>query len=75
VTKAAAPTLIIQGERDPDVPLAHSERMVARLREAGVSAELLVRKGAGHAWKDDRDPPAVADWFDRHLGKPEPGKR
>jgi acetyl esterase/lipase len=75
VTKAAAPTLIIQGERDPDVPLAHSERMVARLRESGVPAELLVRKGAGHAWKDERDPPAVADWFDRHLGKPEPGKR
>jgi uncharacterized protein (TIGR03067 family) len=74
VTKAAAPALIIHGGKDADVPVGQSERMVAKLREAGVAAELVVRPGAGHAWKDDRDPPAVGDWFDRHLGKPKPGK-
>ena len=73
VTGRAAPTLLLHGDKDSEVPVGQSERMVVRLRAAGVAAELVVRTGAGHAWKDDRDPPAVGEWFDRHLAKPGAG--
>jgi len=67
------PTLIIHGDADKLVPIQQSESFVARMKEAGVPAELLVKKGAGHGWKDIvKDSPAIADWFDKYL--PNPGK-
>ena len=42
--------------------------IVAKLKEAGVPAELVVKKGAAHGWADmDKDMPTLADWFDKHL--------
>ncbi|MFI6978451.1 alpha/beta fold hydrolase [Embleya sp. NPDC050154] len=40
----AVPTLVVHGDRDPLLPLAHGEA----LREAIPGAELLALKGAGH---------------------------
>src|SRR5262249_57924771 len=48
VSEKSAPSLLIHGDMDTLVPLQQSEVMVARLKEAGVPAELIVRKGAGH---------------------------
>jgi acetyl esterase/lipase len=50
VTKDAAPVLMIHGTADWVVPLLHSERMLKRLRDAGVSAELIPVRGEGHGW-------------------------
>ena len=37
---------------------------------AGVAAELIVKKGFGHGWRDaDQDMATLADWFDHHLKK------
>src|SRR5262249_1387800 len=73
VTGDSAPALLVHGDRDVVVPLQQSELMVAKLREAGVPAELIVKKGRGHGWLtilDDVGP--MVDWFDRHLArKPE----
>jgi dipeptidyl aminopeptidase/acylaminoacyl peptidase len=44
--------------------------MIAKLKAAGVPAELVVKPGAGHGWADmDKDIPRLADWFDRYLKK------
>lgn len=65
-----APTLLIHGDRDDLVPLQQSELMTAKLKEAGVETELIVRKGAGHGWLTiASDMKLFADWFDRHLKK------
>ncbi len=70
VSKESAPALIIHGEKDPLVPLQQAEVMVAKLKEAGVPAELVVKAGQGHVWADmDKDLPKMADWFDKHLAK------
>jgi acetyl esterase/lipase len=65
------PTLIIHGDKDDLVPLQQSEVMVARLKKAGVPAELIVKKGMGHGWRsmlsDDVKP--LGDWFDKYLAK------
>ena len=62
------PTLLIHGDADELVPIQQSESMVAKLKENGVEAKLVVEHGAQHGWAHIvRDFETVADWFDAHL--------
>jgi acetyl esterase/lipase len=64
------PTLIIHGDADLLVPIQQAERIVEKLKEAGVTAELVVKPGAAHGWPDlPKDIDKFADWFDRYLAK------
>jgi acetyl esterase/lipase len=70
VSRDDAPTLIIHGDQDKLVPLQQSERMVAKLKESGVPANLIVKKGCGHFWITIlKDTETLADWFDQYLKK------
>jgi acetyl esterase/lipase len=63
-----APTLIIHGDVDKLVPLQQSEEMVAKLKEVGVPAKLIVKKGCGHGWITIlKDTETLGDWFDQYL--------
>jgi acetyl esterase/lipase len=48
VTKDAAPMLIMQGTKDPLVPLDQSQRLYDKLKAAGAEVQLDVIEGAGH---------------------------
>ncbi len=62
------PTLIVHGDADKLVPIQQAEAIVAKLKEAGVDAKLVVKPGAGHGWTDiAKDVTRFADWFDGHL--------
>lgn len=62
------PTLIIHGDADALVPIQQSELIMAKLKEAGVPAKLVVKPGAKHGWPNlDKDLTVIADWFDEHL--------
>ena len=64
------PTLIIHGDADSLVPMQQAEILIAKLKEAKVPAELVVKKGAGHGWpKLNDDIKTIADWFDKYLLK------
>jgi acetyl esterase/lipase len=66
-----APTLFVHGDEDALVPLSESERMHAALKDAGVAAELIVLKGAGHAFPGNYGQEAaraLTGWFERFLG-------
>jgi len=68
VTKDDAPTLLIHGDADLLVPLQQSELILEKFKEAGIPAELIVKKGAGHGWLTIlADFKLVADWFDKYL--------
>jgi acetyl esterase/lipase len=68
VTKDAPPTLIIHGDADKLVPIQQAQIMIDKLKEAGVPAELVVKKGGGHGWAHwEKDLKAVGDWFDKYL--------
>ena len=56
VSKDDPPFLIIHGDKDPQVPLDQSQRLHAKLREAGVPSELMVIPGAGHGGKEFTTP-------------------
>lgn len=51
VSKDDPPFLILHGDKDDQVPLDQSERLHARLKEAGVASELVILPGAGHGGK------------------------
>lgn len=68
VTSKAPPFLLIHGDADPLVPLQQSETMVSELKKAGVSAELIVKKGGAHPWFTiHEEVQIIADWFDKQL--------
>jgi acetyl esterase/lipase len=70
VTPDDPPALLIHGDQDDLVPIQQSEVMVAKLKEVGVPAELVVKKGAGHGWGTLLlDLKSFGDWFDKHLTK------
>ena len=52
VSKGDPRFLIIHGDQDKQVPLEQSERLHAKLKEAGVPSTLHVIKGAGHGGKE-----------------------
>jgi acetyl esterase/lipase len=74
VSKDSAPTLIVHGDQDKLVPIQQAEVFIARMKEAGVPAELVVKKGVAHGWAGmDRDLAFLGDWFDKYLArKPAP---
>jgi acetyl esterase/lipase len=75
VKPPTVPFLLIHGDADPLVPLQQSEKMVAALKAAGGSAELIVKKGGGHPWMTlPEEVKIMADWFDQHLLEPKPGR-
>jgi dipeptidyl aminopeptidase/acylaminoacyl peptidase len=71
VGKPTIPFLLIHGDADKVVPLSHSEKLVAAIKAAGGSAELIVKAGGGHPWLSlPEEVKVMADWFDKQLGQP-----
>lgn len=65
-----APTLIVHGDADKLVPLQQAESILARFKEVGVPAELVVKKGAGHTFQGmTAEYVRMIDWFDKYLNK------
>lgn len=50
ITKHAAPTLLLHGTRDTLVPMAQSELLLERYRQAGAKAELVKIEDGVHAF-------------------------
>lgn len=70
ITAETPPTLIIHGDADTLVPIQQSKIFLAKLKEQGIPAELVVKPGQGHGWPTlGQDIPTLADWFDKYLKK------
>jgi acetyl esterase/lipase len=64
------PTLLIAGDKDDLVPIAHSRNILAAFKEKGVLCDLMVIEGAGHGFPPadmQRAMKAAADWFEKYL--------
>jgi acetyl esterase/lipase len=70
VDRKQPPFLVIHGDIDPVVPLSQSQRLVEALKKQGGSAELIIKKGGGHAWLTiPKEVKVLAEWFDKQLLK------
>ncbi len=67
VTSNMAPTLVIHGDADQDVPLYQARSFEQRCAELKAPYKLIVREGKGHGWALGEDMLLFADWFDEHL--------
>jgi dipeptidyl aminopeptidase/acylaminoacyl peptidase len=71
VARIRAPLLVIQGARDPRVPLHEAEQMVEALRANGRTFEHHVYPDEGHTFAKEANRVDVQrralEWFERHL--------
>ena len=70
ITKDAAPFLIMQGDKDPLVPVGQSRMLDEALKAAKVESTLVVIEGNGHGGPGFVTPEnlqKIVDFFDKHL--------
>lgn len=67
VSPGDSPFLIMHGDLDNVVPLAQSDELYAALEKAGVEAQLVKVKNAGHAFGGAEEFAAVLSFFQAHL--------
>lgn len=70
VTSRAVPMLILHGDIDPIVPLAHAQVLEAALQQAGVEVTFITLKNTGHGGGGFLLPATdavTANFFDKHL--------
>jgi acetyl esterase/lipase len=68
------PTLLIHGDADKLVPISHSQRIHAALKEAGVTTDFVTIPGGTHGFTGNpehnrRATELMVAWFERHLLK------
>ncbi|HEX4961092.1 MAG TPA: S9 family peptidase [Thermoanaerobaculia bacterium] len=71
ITRTKTPTLVLQGERDAEVPAPQAYEFWHALKTLGVPTELVVYPDEGHRFnkpEDDRDRyRRICEWFGRYL--------
>mgnify|MGYP000998565202 FL=1 len=62
------PFLLVHGDADTVIPVQQSIKLAKALRDAGNSAELIVKQGADHSWPTMREEfEKMTAWFDGKL--------
>ncbi len=62
------PVLIVHGDKDVLVPKQQSESIIAKLKEAKVPCELIIKEGGGHGWRNiEEEEKKFVDWFGKYL--------
>ena len=74
VSRDDPPTLLIHGDADTLVPISHSQRMHAALKDAGVTTEFVTIPGGTHGFAGNPEHSRQATelmvaWFERYLLK------
>jgi acetyl esterase/lipase len=65
VRKDSPPVLLLQGDKDDEVPLDQAMLLDSRMKQAGASHVFIIKKGAGHqSFHTDK---AVWDFLDKNL--------
>lgn len=71
IDRVTAPTLVLHGANDTNVPVVEAEQVVERLRERGVPVEYILFPDEGHGFRKlpnrIRAGVAIATWFARYL--------
>jgi dipeptidyl aminopeptidase/acylaminoacyl peptidase len=71
VDRVTAPTIVLHGANDTNVPVVEAEQVVESLKKRGVPVEYVLFPDEGHGWRKTanriRSAVAVTRWFERYL--------
>ncbi len=68
VSKDDPPVFIVHGDADLLVPLQQSTSLLQKLKDAGVPADIMIKKGGAHGWKNaEEEEKLCLAWFDKYL--------
>ncbi len=69
--RVTAPTLVLHGANDTNVPVHEAEQVVAALRERDVPVEYILFPDEGHGFYNEKNrvaaAAAIVNWFARYL--------
>jgi dipeptidyl aminopeptidase/acylaminoacyl peptidase len=78
VDRVVAPTIVLHGANDTNVPVIEAEQVVASLKKRGVPVEYVLFPDEGHGWRKTpnriRSTSEIVRWFERYLSGAEPGR-
>lgn len=71
VDRVVAPTIVLHGANDTNVPVVEAEQVVASLEERGVPVKYVLFPDEGHGWRKTENritsTVEIVRWFDEHL--------
>jgi len=71
VDRVKAPTIVLHGANDTNVPVVEAEQVVESLKKRGVPVEYILFPDEGHGWDKEinkvRSTVAIVQWFERYL--------
>jgi len=77
VDRVRAPTIVLHGANDTNVPVVEAEQVVSSLKQRGVPVEYVLFADEGHGFRKTpnriRSTVSIVRWFQTHLGGQSPG--
>jgi dipeptidyl aminopeptidase/acylaminoacyl peptidase len=71
VDRVTAPTIVLHGANDTNVPVVEAEQVVESLKKRNVPVEYVLFPDEGHGWRKTpnriRSAVAVTKWFEKYL--------
>ena len=71
VDRVIAPTIVLHGANDTNVPVVEAEQVVESLKKRGVPVEYVLFPDEGHGWRKVpnriRSTVAIVRWFSQYL--------
>jgi len=71
VDRVTAPTIVLHGANDTNVPVVEAEQVVDSLKKRGIAVEYVLFADEGHGWRKTpnrvRSAVAVTRWFEKYL--------
>jgi dipeptidyl aminopeptidase/acylaminoacyl peptidase len=71
VDRVKAPTIVLHGANDTNVPVVEAEQVVESLKKRGIPVEYVLFPDEGHGWDKEpnriRSTVAIVEWFGRYL--------
>jgi dipeptidyl aminopeptidase/acylaminoacyl peptidase len=71
VDRVRAPTIVLHGANDTNVPVVEAEQVVASLQRRGVPVKYVLFPDEGHGWRKTANRVTstveIVDWFTRYL--------
>lgn len=75
IKKAKTPTLVLQGERDSEVPAPQSQEFYQALKTLGVDTQMVIYEDEGHAFRKPENRRDMIRrtlaWFEKYLAPPD----